>query len=103
MEVLDKNRYIITTKAMELYVPIIQCQLFNPHIYLNEHKNNSKWGVYNYNEMVFFILNKQVVVTYDSTTHLPILAAYNDATRLAECFALGAWTTYEQHNNLTYM
>ena len=47
--------------------------------------------------------NKQVLVTYDQTTHLTIIMAYKDATKSSECFVLGAWTTYEQNNNIKYL
>ena len=46
--------------------------------------------------------NKQVVVSYDTTTRLTILTAYKDSTNLDECFDLGAWNIDKKNNNVAY-
>ncbi len=92
-------------EAYGLYLPDMHCRLFSPQVYLQAQKKTlgkspGHFSIYWDHSSFNFADGSIVTLNYDKTTHLPILNAFHNATKVAESL-MTSCVTEEVNQNLT--
>ena len=105
---LDDKGELQAIEADAYYIPGLKCRLFSPQAYFkqlhtagDDPEETSELKVKHNKSVMVWPNHAQMMIQYDTQTHLPRVRAYKDAVQTAGALALSGCVADETNQNLT--
>jgi hypothetical protein len=106
-EVINDSGEVSMIECTSLYMPKLQCRLYSPQCHFRELQSLGKpegslrvtWD----KSVLDLPASPSITISYEHTTHLPVMQAYKNIISTAESLAMTGCVTNEVNQNLTYL